>query len=139
MHVSFNKQAWDAFKAHDRPGPIHMINLLQFHATAAYDDGRQITGAEAYAEYGRLSAPVFQRVGGRIVWRGAFELMMIGPDAAKWDLCFIAEYPGVAAFVEMSRDPAYREAVVHRQAAVRNSRLMRTAPMEQGTSFASSG
>ncbi|MEM7776280.1 MAG: DUF1330 domain-containing protein [Pseudomonadota bacterium] len=139
MHVSFDKQAWDAFKSYDRPGPIHMINLLQFHETAAYDDGREIAGAQAYAEYGRLSAPVFQRVGGRIVWRGAFELMMIGPDAATWDLCFIAEYPSVAAFIEMSRDPAYREAVVHRQAAVRNSRLMRTAPIERGTSFASSG
>ena len=47
--------------------------------------------------------------------------MLIGPAAEKWDACFIAEYPSVAAFVEMIRDPVYREAVKHRQAAVLES------------------
>jgi hypothetical protein len=41
-----------------------------------------------------------------------------------WDHCFIAEYPSVSAFVEMIRDPVYREAVKHRQAAVADSRLI---------------
>ena len=46
---------------------------------AAYPDGRKATGAEAYAAYGRESGPVFERLGGRIVWQGRFELMLIGP------------------------------------------------------------
>ena len=57
-----------------------------------------------------------ERLGGRIVWQGRFELMLIGPQEERWDHCFIAEYPSVAAFVEMIRDPVYREAVKHRQA-----------------------
>ena len=54
---------------------------------------------------------VFSALGGSIVWRGRFELMLIGPETERWDLCFIAQYPSVAAFASMIRDPAYREAV----------------------------
>ena len=60
-------------------GPIHMLNLVRLRAEAAYPDGRKATGAEAYAAYGRESGPVFERLGGRIVWQGRFELMLIGP------------------------------------------------------------
>ena len=70
-----------------------MLNLVRLRAQARYPDGRQATGAEAYAAYGRDSAPVFARLGGRIVWRGAFEQMLIGPAEERWDHCFIAEYP----------------------------------------------
>jgi uncharacterized protein (DUF1330 family) len=102
---------------------------------AAYGDGRTATGAEAYAAYGRESGPVFTRVGGRIAWMGGFELMLIGPSHERWDHCFIAEYPSVAAFVEMIRDPVYREAVKHRQAAVEDSRLIRLKPLVPGKTF----
>jgi uncharacterized protein (DUF1330 family) len=123
------------FRADDRPGPIHMLNLVRLRERAAYADGREVSGADAYAAYGRASAPVFTRLGGKIVWRGQFELMLIGPEAERWDLCFIAEYPSVQAFVEMVRDPVYREAVKHRQAAVEESRLIRTAPGAAGIGF----
>jgi uncharacterized protein (DUF1330 family) len=134
-HVDPTKEAFAAFQANERVGPIHMLNLVRFRAKAAYPDGRSATGAEAYAAYGRESYPVFLRLGGRIVWRGSFELMLIGPTDEKWDECFIAEYPSVAAFVEMIRDPVYREAVKHRQAAVLDSRLIRLAPAEAGAGF----
>src|SRR5579864_5698076 len=70
-----------------------------------------------------------------VVWQGRFELMLIGPAEERWDLCFIAEYPSVAAFVEMIRDPVYREAVKHRQAAVEDSRLIRHAVLPVGANF----
>jgi hypothetical protein len=40
---------------------------------------------------------VFDRPGGRIVWQGRFELMLIAPQKERWDHYFIAEYPDVAA------------------------------------------
>jgi uncharacterized protein (DUF1330 family) len=129
------KETFAAFRADDRPGPIHMLNLVRLRARAAYPDGREATGAEAYAAYGRESGPVFSALGGSIVWRGKFELMLIGPETERWDLCFIASYPTVAAFVAMIRDPAYREAVRHRQAAVEDSRLIRLEPGEGGSAF----
>jgi uncharacterized protein (DUF1330 family) len=134
-HVDPTKDDFAQFRADDRPGPIHMINLVRLNEQATYPDGRQTTGAEAYASYGRESMPVFERVGGRIVWQGRFEQTLIGPGDERWDLCFIAEYPSVAAFVEMIRDPAYRLAVLHRQAAVQDSRLIRTAPLQPGKGF----
>jgi len=107
-YVDPTKQAFAEFRQGNREGPIHMLNLVRLHAQARYPDERKATGAEAYAAYGRESRLVFTRVGGRIVWQGKFELMLIGPSEERWDYCFIAEYPSVSAFVEMIRDPVYR-------------------------------
>ena len=134
-HVDPTKQAFAEFRANARAGTIHMLNLARLRAQACYPDGRPATGAEAYAAYGRDSALVFARLGGKIVWRGAFEQMLIGPAEERWDHCFIAEYPSVSAFVDMIRDPLYREAVKHRQAAVEDSRLIRLAPLPPGAGF----
>ena len=129
------KESFAAFRALDREGAIHMLNLVRLRERATYPDGRAATGAEAYAAYGRESESVFRRLGGVIVWSGKFELTLIGPAEERWDRCFIARYPSVAAFVEMIRDPVYREAVKHRQAAVEDSRLIRLAPGAAGQGF----
>jgi uncharacterized protein (DUF1330 family) len=134
-YIDPTKDTFAAFHADDRPGPIHMLNLVRLRARAAYPDGREATGRDAYAAYGRESLPVFSRFGGSIVWRGRFELMLIGPADERWDLCFIAQYPSVAAFLAMIRDPVYREAVKHRQAAVEDSRLIRLRPDGAGVGF----
>lgn len=134
-HVDPTKQSFAAFREADRAGPIHMLNLIRLKPEATYADGQRATGAEAYAAYGRDSAPVFTRLGGKIVWQGRYELMLIGPAEERWDICFIAEYPSVAAFVEMMRDPVYREAVKHRTAGVADSRLIRMAPLPVGRGF----
>jgi uncharacterized protein (DUF1330 family) len=134
-YIDPTKELFAEFLAIDRPGPIQMLNLVRLRAQADYPDGRQATGAEAYAAYGRESGPIFQRLGGKIIWQGRFELTLIGPVDERWDHCFIAEYPSVAAFGEMIHDPAYREAVKHRQAAVEDSRLIRHAVMPSGSTF----
>ncbi len=134
-YIDPTRESFAAFRADDRVGPIQMLNLVRLRERAAYPDGREASGADAYAAYGRESGPVFARLGGSIVWRGRFEHMLIGPTQERWDHCFIAQYPAVAAFVAMIRDPAYREAVKHRQAAVEDSRLIRLAPEETGAQF----
>lgn len=132
--TTFSRETFAAFRADDRPGPVHMLNLIRLHVEARYPDERKATGAEAYSCYGRISAPVLARLGGRIVWRGRFELGMIGPEE-RWDICFIAEYPSPGAFTDMLRDPVYREAMEHRLAAVADSRLIRLGPLPGGTRF----
>ncbi|WP_136635743.1 DUF1330 domain-containing protein [Pseudooceanicola onchidii] len=136
MHTGFDKAGFEAFKAIDRDGPIHMLNLVRLRDRADYDDGRQATGAEAYAAYGRESQPILDKVGGRIVWRGRMEHMLIGPQDEAWDLCFIAEYPSPQAFIDMIYDPDYRRAMVHRQAGCLDSRLIRMNPQDTGANFA---
>jgi uncharacterized protein (DUF1330 family) len=134
-YVDPTKETFKAFRENDREGPIHMLTVVKLREKASYPDGREATGAEAYAAYSRESRTVFSRLGGRIVWQGRFEQMLIGPAGEYWDICFIAEYPSVAAFVAMIRDPIYREAVKHRQAAVEDCRLMRMAPLVPAGAF----
>ena len=129
------KQGFARFRELDRPGPVHMLNLLKFRDKAAYDDGTIATGFEAYRSYARESGPIFERLGGRQVWAGRPELTLIGPQEETWDLAFIAEYPSKDAFVAMLRDPDYRKAVRHRQAAVADSRLIRMQPGVPGAGF----
>lgn len=122
-------------------GPIHMLNMLRFRAVAAYPSGHSaeggnLTGAEAYALYGQKSAPIFSRVGGEIAMLWSPKLVVIGPEDEAWDRVFIAQYPNAAAFGEMVKDPDYQTAVVHRQAAVETSRLIRLSPKDVGGNFA---
>lgn len=135
-YIDPERAQFEAFKALPRDEPVMMLNLLRFREKAAYPDGRNVTGAAAYATYGRESAAVFQRVGGEIIWRGKPEVTLIGPNDEHWDLAFIARYPTAGAFLEMVTDPQYREAVKHRQAAVLDSRLIRTIESEAGQGFA---
>ena len=129
-----------AFKDLPRDEPIHMLNLLRYRALAEYPEGHPHhgngwTGRRAYQEYGKTSGPIFSRVGGSIVWRGAFQTMVTGPDAEKWDDGFVAQYPNSGAFFEMIKDSDYQKAVVNRTAALADSRLVRFAPGEAGDSF----
>lgn len=141
QHIDPTRETFDAFKALPRDTPIHMLNLVRFKDAATYPADhplaeRGLTGAAAYAEYSKASAPIFQRVGGSIVYRGAMEAIVIGPADERWDAVFIAQYPNAGAFMEMVTDPDYRVAVVNRQAAVETSRLIRLSPKQvSGSAF----
>jgi uncharacterized protein (DUF1330 family) len=135
-----SRTQFDAFKALPRDTPIQMLNLIRLKTLADYpadhpNYGKGMSGLDAYRAYGRDSAEVFARVGGRQVWAGRPETVVTGPEDEAWDLAFIAEYPSAGAFLAMVTDPAYREHVKHRAAAVADSRLIRLAPLTPGASF----
>ncbi|MDB5468132.1 MAG: hypothetical protein JWQ46_2894 [Phenylobacterium sp.] len=139
-HIDPDRQAWDVFKSLPRDQPIQMLNLIRLKAKAEYprdhpDHGKDLTGLDAYRAYGRTTAALFNRLGGRQVWAGKPQVMVTGPQSEAWDLAFIAEYPNSDAFMAMVRDPEYREFVKHRTAAVADSRLLRLAPLTPGEGF----
>nr|WP_232796531.1 DUF1330 domain-containing protein [Roseovarius salinarum] len=139
-HVDPARAQFDRFKAMERDRPVEMLNLVRLRETAAYPADHALavaglSGAEAYARYGAETAPILDRLGITILWRGGFEGVLIGPPNEHWDHLFIARYPTAHAFLEMVTDPAYRTAVVHRQAAVSTSRLIRCRPAEAGGRF----
>ena len=139
-HIDPTKEQFGAFKnLPTHAGPIHMLNLVRLRERAAYPDGREASGLDAYRAYGRESGPVFSRLGGKQHWIGTPELMLIGPTDERWDIVFIAEYPNGQAFIDMLRDPVYREAVKHRQAGVQDSRLLRLKPGVAGATFGEAG
>ena len=143
MTVGFvdpDREAWEVFKSLPRDQPIQMLNLIRLKPKAEYpedhpDHGKDLSGLEAYRAYGRTTAELFKRLGGRQVWVGKPQVMVTGPKTEKWDLAFIAEYPSSDAFIAMVRDPEYREFVKHRTAGVADSRLLRLAPMTPGEGF----
>jgi uncharacterized protein (DUF1330 family) len=138
VYIDPGREAWEVFKGLPRDRPIHMLNLIRLRDRADYpqghpDHGKDISGREAYREYGRTIAPHLARLGSRQVWAGAPQVMVTGPASEAWDLAFIVEYPGSQAFIDMVRDPDYRANVVpHRTAAVADSRLLRLSPLEAG-------
>lgn len=140
-YIDPTRAAFDLFKALPRDEPIWMLNLVRYRDLAAYPDGHPDagtgrTGAEAYKAYGVESGPIFARVGGKVVWRGAMQVMLTGPAEEHWDAVFIAHYPTAGAFLAMVTDPDYRVAVVHRQAAVATSRLVRCQALDTSGGFA---
>ncbi|KEO91593.1 hypothetical protein EH31_02680 [Erythrobacter longus] len=133
---------FQAFKDLPRDEPIHMLNLLRYRELAEYPQGHEHhgngwTGRRAYEEYGKTSHAIFAGVGGKVVWRGAFQTMVTGPepDDKVWHDGFVAEYPNSGAFFAMIKDPDYQLAVVNRTAALLDSRLMRFKPGEAGGGF----
>ena len=139
-YIDPDREAWEVFKALPRDQPIQMLNLVKLKARAEYpeghpDHGRDLTGLDAYRAYGRTTAHIFARVGGKQVWAGKPQVMVTGPASEAWDIAFIAEYPSSAAFMEMVRDPEYRQLVAHRTAGVEDSRLLCLFPTEPGEGF----
>lgn len=139
-YIDPSRANFAAFKDLARDEPIHMLNLLQYRETAEYPAGHEHagkgwSGRRAYQEYGKTSGPIFRRVGGKIVWRGAFQTVVTGPEHMRWDDGFVAVYPNAAAFFAMIKDTEYQLAVVNRTAALVDSRLVRFKPGEGGEGF----
>lgn len=130
------RQQFDTFKTLPRETPIMMLNLIRLRDQAHYPDGRSATGAQAYRSYGEKSESIFKQVGGEIIWRGKPESVLIGPLDEEWDIAFIARYPNAGAFLAMITDADYKQVVVHRQAAVLDSRLIRMGDAIEGGGFA---
>jgi len=140
VYIDPTKAGFQAFKDLPRDEPIHMLNLLLFKEKAEYPEGHEHhdngwSGRRAYEEYGTTSGPIFRRVGGSIVWRGAFQAMVTGPEVREWHDGFVAQYPNSGAFFEMIKDPDYQLAVVNRTAALVDSRLIRFRPGTAGDGF----
>lgn len=134
MYIDPDREAWEVFKSLPRDTPIQMLNLVKLKPKAEYpadhpDHGKALSGLDAYRAYGRTTAHIFKRLGGRQVWAGRPQVMVTGPGAEAWDIAFIAEYPTAQAFLDMVRDPEYRTLVAHRTAGVADSRLLRLEPI----------
>lgn len=135
-HVDPTREAFDEFKKLPRDTVIMMLNLICLKDDVTYPGGEVVTGQEAYRRYGETSLPIFKKVGGEVIWRGKPEAVLTGPAEEHWDIAFIARYPNAGAFFAMIKDPDYAHAVVHRQMAVKDSRLIRMGQAAGGAGFA---
>lgn len=113
------------------PGKIAMLNLLKFRKKALYKDGRadDITGREAYQRYASAMTKIVEREGGRILFTGRIDAVVIGEVGDMWDVAAIMEYPSRAAFQRIVTLPEVQEISVHREAGLEGQLLIMTEGM----------
>ena len=109
--------------------PVVMVNLLRFKPRAdAPDQG--VSGAEAYARYGSEMRKIVERHGGRIVWSGRVDSMVIADVDPGYHAVALVEYPSRAKFVEIARSAEVAAIGVHRAAGLESQWLIATTPGE---------
>ena len=115
-----------AFRDRQTGEPIYMLNLLKFKEKAEYEDGREtsLTGAEAYALYGKGFRELMEPLGARIVFSGDVNGWLIGDGEGAWDAVALISYPSTQVMLDMMRDPDYQEAHKHRAAGLEGQLLI---------------
>jgi len=99
-------------------GAVVMLNLLKFKPG----------GMEAYLRYGDAAREMVEKRGGRLLWTGRAEQILIGDPAADWDVVALVEYPSRAAFIEMVSSPDYLEAHAEREAGLERTIVVACSP-----------
>lgn len=108
--------------------PITNLNLLRFRDVAEYGAGSPhppCSGREAY--FGRYAVgvmPIATRLGARAIWSGAARAHLVCPQGERWDEILIMEYPTPDALLALFNDPEYQRHMIHRTAALEDSRLI---------------
>ncbi|HEX4492012.1 MAG TPA: DUF1330 domain-containing protein [Acidimicrobiia bacterium] len=125
-----NRDQFTELAASTETGPVVMLNLLKFKAQATGEDG---SGADAYKRYGDEAVKLVEEQGGRILWQGRADQILIGDPARDWDSVVLVEYPSRKAFLDMVSKPKYEAAHEHREAGLERTELV--AMTEQFRSF----
>lgn len=118
-----------AFFGGPENGPFVMVNLLKFKETAEYTDGSDadLSGAKAYARYGKGIQACLAAVDGKQIYAGPVTGLMIGEVEELWDMVALVEYPSLAAMQKMMSSPEYRAIEVHRKAGLAGQLNIRTS------------
>ena len=104
--------------------PVVMVNLLRFKPQA---DGGTESGEEAYERYVTAMREVVEGAGGRILWAGNVDSVVIGgADAAGFDAIGIVEYPSRRKFVEIATSARVQEIGADRAAGLESQWLIAT-------------
>src|SRR5262245_12351450 len=113
-------------------GPIQMVNLLKFHEKARYPDGRDahLSGREAYMRYIADMRGIVEGAGGRFLFSGDVEALVIGDVDDLWDAVGIVEYPSRAEFHRLATSPDVQAIGVHREAGLAGQLLILTRALE---------
>ena len=127
-----NETQLKEFTEQEEDKPIFMVNLLKFKKLAQYPDKREtnLTGQEAYAIYGKEVVEHLAKVGGKPIFGGNVERLMLGEVEDLWDQVAIAMYPSRKAMLEMISDPDYIESAQHRVAGLEGQLNIETSVEE---------
>ena len=108
-----------AAEAAKNSGAVVMLNLLKFRAGE---------GAHEYAAYGDAASKMVKALGGRVIYVGRCDQVLVGDAANDWDAIAVVEYPSRQAFIDMVSKPDYQKAHEHREAGLERTVLIATTP-----------
>ena len=112
--------------------PIVMVNLLHYREVADYGEGSEVTrcsGREAY--YQRYAPPIIEvirRLGGGLVSFAHVGMPISAAPGEHWDDVMLIEYPSFKAVAELLATSEYERQLVHRIAALADTRVFATVP-----------
>src|ERR1700722_18082824 len=109
-----------------------MINLLHFDRSAAPERGAaaENSGKDAYRDYTDQVIKMVEARGGKVIWTGRPEQVLIGDtDADDWDMVALVSYPSRAAFIDMVTSPSYGGAHADRERGLDRTVLLACEPM----------
>jgi uncharacterized protein (DUF1330 family) len=138
MAITPTREQFTEFAHGTREGEVVMINLLHFArpddtstpGDAAAGDKKATTGSGAYREYSDQVVKMVESRGGKVIWTGRPENVLIGDsEADDWDLVALVSYPSRAAFIDMVTSPKYEEAHAHRERGLDRTVLLACEPV----------
>ncbi len=97
--------------------PVVMINLLKFKPRADASEG-DASGQEAYGRYAEQMRKVVESQGGRFIWAGRVDSMVIGEEDPGFHVVALVEYPSRQKFLEIAGSDRVREIGEHRSAGL---------------------
>jgi uncharacterized protein (DUF1330 family) len=122
MPIGPTKEQIKALVESELETPVVMLNLLKF-AERSGGNGAG-SGRDSYGRYGDRVRSMLEQVGGRVLWQGRADSVVIGGEADDWDAVILVEYPSRKAFIEMMSSPKYQEVSKDRTAGLADSRLI---------------
>lgn len=133
MHISNahqpTREQLHALQEQDSGEPVYMLNLLRFRDKAHYADGRasELSGKEAYEIYGRAMTRMVHEAGGKLVFSGQVDGIMVGSVDDNWDAVAVMMYPSLQVMGKITTSAAYAEIHVHRDAGLAGQILIKTS------------
>jgi uncharacterized protein (DUF1330 family) len=100
--------------------PVVMVNLLKFKEKASYADGREteLTGEQAYQLYASEMRKLVEGAGGRFLFGGEVESLLLGEVEELWDMVGLVEYPTPKSLVQIASSPDFAKIETHREAGL---------------------
>ena len=105
--------------------PVVMVNLLKFKPRADASEG-DASGQEAYGRYAEQMRKVVESGGGRFIWAGRVDSMVIGEEDPGFHVVALVEYPSGQKLLEIAGSQKVREIGEHRSAGLESQWLLAT-------------
>ena len=118
-------------------GPIVMLNLIRLRTVADYASNAAaappgpISGRAAFDRYIEETLPLLRKSGGELLFLGNGAGFLIGPADERWDVAMLVRQKDLQTFLAFATDDAIQAALVHRTAAVEDSRLLPLAEVDR--------